>query len=241
MQHPDLPLFDATVIACDVDTPHVTRLRVELADPQSLASFTTPGQYVALAPEGHPARWYVIASRPSDLPALEFVIGRGAPIPEALCALGPGGRVRVSDAQGQGYPMARLRGRPLVAFVSGTGIAAVAPVVDALLEEQGGAGIHVYQQERVREEDPDAGSPCAFPLQSALARWRSAGVRTVQACDASPVGPSAWVEALWGADPDRPDPGSCEYIICGNAELEERVGAALAAAGVLTEQLHRNY
>lgn len=240
MHYPDLPLHNATVLSCDADTAHVSRLRVRLADSLPFDAFTTPGQYVALAPEREPARWFVIASLPSALPVLDFLIGRGSATSDELCALGPGDAVRISAPQGEGFPMDRLQDRDVVAFTSGTGVAAVAPVVEALLASGSGGRVQVFQQERVRGEVADARSPCAFPLRDVLDRWAAAGVRVVRACDATPHGAADFVDASWAAAPG-PAPTECEYLICGNEQLEARVAAALERGGVARDRIHRNY
>jgi NAD(P)H-flavin reductase len=231
-----LPLRDATVVAVRHETSWCSRVRVSLPEAHAAFAEMTPGQYVALAPPGHEARWFVLASTAAEVPVVEFLIGRGSAVSDALVALQPGDAVRLSVPQGAGFPMARLATRPVVMFASGTGLAAVKPVIDTLLASPSPPPIALYYQERLRVE---ASSPqCEFALTGELARWRSASVDVHLACDAAPNGPSERVELLWepGADAS-----TSEYVICGSPQLDARVGARLSAAAIATEQVHRNY
>jgi sulfhydrogenase subunit gamma (sulfur reductase) len=231
-----LPLHPATVVDVRAETSWCSRVRV--AVDAERAAFTTmiPGQYVALAPEGHEARWYVLASTASEAPVVEFLIGRGAEVSDALVASRPGDTVHLSVPQGAGFPMARLAARPVVVFASGTGLAAVKPVIDTLLAGAAPPPIALFYQERLRAE---ADAPvCEFALTGELARWRAASVAVTLACDASPGGTAELVDLLWQPAADAT---TSEYVICGSPQLDARVSARLAAAAVRADQVHRNY
>ncbi|MFT4703420.1 MAG: ferredoxin-NADP reductase [Bradymonadia bacterium] len=225
-------LHPARVVHCTVETSWAARVVVDVSDCLDVFAYTTPGQFVALATAEGEARWFVISSVPADLPTVEFLIGGGTEVSDALTALAAGAPVRISVAQGLGYPMATLRGRPVTGFASGTGIASLRPVFDTLLVEGADAtSLTVYYQDRVR----DAGV-CEHALTAELDAWRSAGVHVQCLNDTTGAGDVA--AQKWRASPVT---ASAEHLICGNPVLDASVESALRAAGVDSSRVHRNY
>ncbi|TXD35908.1 biotin--[acetyl-CoA-carboxylase] ligase [Lujinxingia vulgaris] len=111
------------------------RLEVEV-DAEFAASYLRPGQYTTVGIEGHPPNFYVIAGARG--PVWEFLIEAEGDLGSALSELGVGAEVEVSLAEGGGFEPATARARNALLFASGSGIAAVLPLIDRWLEAPGG-------------------------------------------------------------------------------------------------------
>src|SRR5205823_14987329 len=71
------------------------------------------GQYVKLA-LGDAVGFFAIASAPGDGHRFEFLIKSGSTLSDALSALPPGARVRISEPSGKGFPLEKARGRAVL-------------------------------------------------------------------------------------------------------------------------------
>ena len=128
--------------------------------------------------------------------------------------------------------MTRLQGRPVTGFASGTGIASIRPVFDALLAEGAAAdSLAVYYQDRAR-----GSGVCEHALGAELDAWRTAGV-SVQVLDDT-TGSGTLAAREWERQAAGPE---AEYVICGNPELDASAQSALIVAGVPSTRIHRNY
>jgi NAD(P)H-flavin reductase len=156
-------------------------LRVRLSvEPSVAATHTRHGQFVEvrhdLAPEGPvsneatiPAAVrgaFALASPPGSS-TWDFLMKEGGAVTERVLTLDLGARVKVSAAQGHGFPLEEAKGRPLVLAVTGGGIAAVLTAAGARLED--GAAARTYLLYGVRERGDVA-------LEPELAAFRSAGM-----------------------------------------------------------------
>lgn len=237
-----LSLHDARVVDVVDETAWCVRLRVDATGCDALQRLRTPGQYVGLGVPGGEARWFVVASRAADLPVAEFLIGRGSEVSDALAGLSEGSTVQVSAPQGDGFAMDQLRDRPVAFFASGTGLAAVRPVIDDLLAAPGPPPrLSLYYQERVRGDVAGERSPCEFALVDERAAWAERGVDIYLACDARPHGAPQFVDTLWRNDDRRAPAGETAFVVCGNEALEEMVAALLASEGLSADRILRNY
>lgn len=218
------------------------RLRLDVGDGAPLGGLRYPGQYVGLATVSSEPRWFVVASRATELPVAEFLIGLGAEVSDALAALRPGDPVRVSAPQGAGFDLSRVGDRAVALFASGTGLAAVRPVIDELLASGAPASrLALYYQERVRGSIPTGRPACEFALATERASWQARGVTVQTACDARPHGAADFVDALWRSTPGRAAATETTFIVCGNEALDTQVEALLASEGVDPGVILRNY
>lgn len=220
----------ATVLSCRAEGIDCVRIEVSTAAHPVAGTFARPGQYVALGLPGGEARFFAIASAPPVTDRVEFVVQRGSAISDALATLAPGATVSMSAAMGEGYPVDVLRGGELVAFTTGTGLAAVRPVVDALLADGASpASLHVYHASTNAD---------ALVFADELARWTSAGVDVHTVFDTVPV---RYVQDVWREDPAAPSPTAARYVVCGSAPMQRAVAESLRDAGVPDERVHYNW
>ncbi len=138
-------------------------LQVEV-DRQFDQAFERPGQYVTLAGEGSPPRFYAIASR-IEAGRWEFLVDRKGEIGSALVDLEVGDELSVSLPEGRGFEIAQPLGATALLFCTGSGLATVRPLVEAWLDgPKRPAEIALYYGER-RVAD--------FAYNSLLASWQS--------------------------------------------------------------------
>lgn len=134
------------------------------------ASYVLPGQYVSVR-AGHvgkaPAGFFVLAS---DVGARnwQLLIRPGGAAADGILAVRVGGRLETTRAQGRGFPCDEARGRSLLLAATGSGIAAVRPVVSRRLHDHDAHRTEVLLGVRTRAD---------LPLSEELAAWREKGVR----------------------------------------------------------------
>jgi NAD(P)H-flavin reductase len=217
----------ARVVASVAESEHVQRVRLDVSGHPLADSLREAGQYVVLGTRDTEPRYFVVASTAADLPMAEFLIGRGSPTSDALCDLKPGGEVFLSEALGNGFG-APADG-PLVLFGSGTGVAALRPVIQA--ELQGGSLRRPVALFQSRSQGQ------FVELERECEQWRQQGV-TVVLTDG---GSGHWVHELFDAWAERPAPGDCHFLLCGSTRLIESVTDYLRQQHVPDAHIHFNY
>jgi NAD(P)H-flavin reductase len=98
-----------------------------------------PGQWVLCGAPGGPHAMFVLSSPVGRTERWEILIRQGAKVADALARLPPSCSVEVSVPQGTGFPMDRIleEEREVVLACAGAGIAAVRPVLHAILQARG--------------------------------------------------------------------------------------------------------
>lgn len=105
-------------------------------DPEHLATtFLVPGQYVVITMENQKPLFLVIASFLGDK-LWRFIVRDSNPATNMLKSLEVGNSVAVSEAQGKGYPMAKLTNKNIILLTAGTGLAAIYSVVGEILKNR---------------------------------------------------------------------------------------------------------
>ena len=209
------------------ESPLVHRVRLNVSGHPLMQSLQTAGQYVVLGTADTEPRYFVVASTCADLPVAEFLIGRGSPTSDALCNTPPGQEVFLSEALGKGF--GEPADGPLVLFGSGTGVAALRPVIRTAL--QGGGlrrPIALFQSRSQGRFDE---------LERECQEWRQQGV-TVVVTDG---GPGQWVHELFDAWAERPSLETCHFLLCGSTRLVESVTDYLRQHHVPDGHVHFNY
>lgn len=217
----------AHVVSNVPESALVRRVRLNVGDHPLVQSLHAAGQYVVLGTAETEPRYFAVASTRADLPVAEFLIGRGSPTSDALCDLSPGDEVFLSHAMGKGF--GEPAEGPLVLFGSGTGVAALRPVIRAAL--QGGGlrrPIALFQSRSQGHFDE---------LERECEEWRQQGV-TVVITDG---GPGHWVHELFDAWAERPAPQTCHFLLCGSTLLVQSVTDYLRQHHVPDEHVHFNY
>jgi NAD(P)H-flavin reductase len=209
------------------ESPLVHRVRVDVSGHPLVESLRTAGQYVVLGAADTEPRYFAVASTVADLPFADFLIGRGSPTSDALCNLAPGEEVFVSEAMGKGF--GEPAEGPLVLFGSGTGVAALRPVIRAALQGGGLRRPIALFQSRSQGHFVELERECE--------EWRHQGV-TVVVTDG---GPGQWVHELFDAWAERPSLETCHFLLCGSTRLVESVTDYLRQHHVPDGHVHFNY
>jgi len=139
--------------------------------PSHAASYRSPGQYTSIA-AGTSATYFALAGDPLHSP-WSILVRAGGEVVDALLALPLGADIALSPALGEGFPMAGAAGRRLFVVATGSGLAAVRPVVGARLR----AGL-----ESSTELFLGVRSGADQPLAAEVTAWRLAGLAVTVCC-----------------------------------------------------------
>jgi NAD(P)H-flavin reductase len=152
-----------------------------------------------------------------------------------LASLGPGDRVPVSAPRGPGFPLARAAGRPLWLIGTGSGVAPLKAVVEALLPHRSRyADVHLLYGVRHADE---------LAYTARFGEWAGRGVRVVPVV--SQPRPRTWDGPTGRVQDHLPakieHPAEAWFFLCGLPEMDREVAAALLQRGVAPDQIFRNY
>jgi NAD(P)H-flavin reductase len=233
----DPPYAAAPVLEAWDETPQLRALRVDLGRERA-ARYTVPGQVLKLrAPTGTDG-YYAIASAPTpgDGAHAELLIKRGGALADAIIAAADSGALPASDPFGRGFPVDEARGRDVLLFAAGSGIAPVRALVQHVIAARGDFGrVELYYGQR------EAGD---FAFQREHAAWERAGVRVILCASRAADG---WT----GAHGHVQDVARSQLIgalgpqaaafVCGMKPMVAGVRETLAAAGLAPERVYLNY
>lgn len=140
---------------------------VVLLVPAAVASsHKVPGQYVKLAIDGAGESFFAIASRPgADAGRIELLLKLGAPLTDAIAGLSAGAALRITAAQGKGFPMDRAVGRDLVLVATGSGISPIRSVIETIRAKRADYGIVALYV--------GARTPSSFAYAADFDAWRA--------------------------------------------------------------------
>jgi NAD(P)H-flavin reductase len=186
--------------------------------PEVASTYVAPGQYIELRTGGETG-YFVLANEPGA-PAWELIMRSGGGASDVLLAMAPGAApVEVTAAIGGGFPMRRVRGRPLLIALSGTGVAAARPLVRRRIADGDASMTQLLVGVRTRGE---------LPLERDLDAWAAAGV-SLLVCLSQP----AQAHPAQGA-PDGPRfvHGYVQDVLRLRPAARPRLGAHIFAVGV---------
>jgi sulfhydrogenase subunit gamma (sulfur reductase) len=136
-----------------------------LVSAEVAASHTRHGQYVELRHEE--TKGYFVLASPLGEKQWDLLLKEGGALADKLRGLPLGTPLVTSLAQGPGFPVDEARGRPLVLFATGSGIAAMLSTLGARIES--GDAPRTYLLYGVRERRDVA-------LEAEFASIRKAGI-----------------------------------------------------------------
>jgi len=153
------------------------------APPELRALHERVGQYLMLHPPAAPAFPVALASSPGSS-ELELLLGVEAQQKLGLLA---GGSLEVGAPMGPGFPLERALGADVLVFGTGSALAALSPLLDAIARRRAEFG-------RVRAYF-GALSDDAHAYLKKDAGWQQAGIEVLRS------GARPWVQELYLADP----------------------------------------
>jgi sulfhydrogenase subunit gamma (sulfur reductase) len=230
------PYGTARVLQAWDETPAMRALRLEL--PQALARHhRLPGQVVKLRTAVGEA-YFALASAPSADGRTDLLVKRGGRVADAAVARAlPGAPLELSAPFGKGFPVEEARGRDVLLFAAGSGIAPIRALIQHFTADREAFGrITLFYGQR-------RGSDFAY-LGEHLA-WERRGVRVVLCPSAEG---SAWrgvrgrvqevasAVSLAGALAN-----NAVAFACGMTAMVEDVRATLGRAGIPPARVHANF
>jgi NAD(P)H-flavin reductase len=230
------PYPRARVLEAWDETPALRALRLQLAAAEA-EQHRRPGQVVKVrTPEGE--GYFALASAPQPSGQVELLLKRGGRVADsALARAAPGRELEVSAPFGRGFPVEEARGRDVLLFAAGSGIAPIRALIQHLVadREAFGRATLFYGQRH--------GADFAY-LREHMA-WERKGVRVVLCPSAED---SAWPglrgrvqevasSLAFGGAPPR----DAVAFACGMTAMVEEVRATLARSGVPPERVHANF
>ncbi len=230
------PHAPALVLEAWDETPSLRAVRLQLG-PEAAASHVAPGQVVK-ARTGAGEAYFALASAPAADGRADLLVKRGGRVADQLVATAvPGASLETTLPFGEGFPVEEARGKDVLLFAAGSGIAPIRSLVQHLLghRRQVNRLTLFYGQRR--------GADFAY-LREHL-DWERGGVRVVL-CPSREE--DAWrgvrgrVQEVarslaFGGSP----PGDAVAFVCGMHTMVDDVRRTLAAAGVPPHRVHVNF
>lgn len=232
----EAPVFHAVALAgVQPLTPELTRLTLAVPPTDLLAGYRVPGQYVQIKEgEGKPG-FFAIANGPGG-ETFEFAIKGGSPLADALIAKRPGDMLAITVPAGKGYPMAEARGRDVVLFAAGSGIAPVRAVVHEILKQRDAYGsVKLYYGAR---------TAASFAFDAELSAWLTQKIEVTRIC--SQPGTGTWngitghVQDVFRQRKPHVTAETCIFA-CGMKGMIEGVKAACQELGVPPTRVFQNF
>jgi NAD(P)H-flavin reductase len=218
------------------ETPALHALRLEL--PRHSACFhERPGQVVKVHTRAGDA-YFALATAPSPTGVVELLVKRGGRVSDAAIAAAlPGGTLEVSAPFGKGFLFEEARGRHVLLFAAGSGIAPIRALVQHILgHREAFDRATLFYGQRL-------GGDFAYTREHL--DWERGGIRVVlcpsREHEAWP-GVRGRVQEVahslgFGGSP----PESSVAFVCGMTAMVDDVKATLGRAGIPPERVHLNF
>jgi NAD(P)H-flavin reductase len=225
----------ARVLDARDETAAMRALRLQL--PGELAALhQRPGQVLKVRTALGEA-YLALASAPSAEGRVDLLLKRGGKVADAALAQAAGGTLEVSAPFGNGFPVEEARGRDVLLFAAGSGIAPIRALVQHLVADREAVGrVTLFYGQRHGSD---------FAYRGEYLAWERRGVRVVLCPTAED---SAWrgvrgrvqevasAVAFGGAVP-----AEAVAFACGMTAMVEDVRATLGRAGIPPERVHANF
>ncbi|HEX8910400.1 MAG TPA: oxidoreductase [Anaeromyxobacteraceae bacterium] len=230
------PLAPARVIDAWDETPALRALRLQLV-PEAARAHERPGQVVKLHTAAGEA-YFALASAPDPAGVVDLLVKRGGRVADAAVAAAvAGAEIALTAPFGKGFPVDEARGRHVLLFAAGSGIAPIRALVQHILT-------HRTKFDRVTLfYGQRHGGDFAYTREHLA--WERGGVRVVlcpsQEDEAWP-GVRGRVQEVarslgFGGSP----PESSVAFVCGMTAMVDDVKATLARAGIPPQRVHLNF
>lgn len=226
------PFHPARLISSVDETQSLRSLRLAVA-PSIAASHREAGQFVEVRLPGQATGGYFAIANAPDGEAIELLVKRGDGLPDELAALPVGGLVETTPAMGAGFPVERMRGRDVLLFATGSGLAPIRAVLQALAGDREAFGrIDLFFGTRTRGEIPYAAELEAFERQGIRVH------RVLSRPEKSDRAHARYVQERFREE--LPPVSNAVACLCGLEGMIEGVSQALGEAGLPRERIHLN-
>jgi sulfhydrogenase subunit gamma (sulfur reductase) len=207
------------------ETPRLTGVVLEV-EADVAGKYVHPGQYVAVHVEradGQKKRVFlVIASAPGEARAFELLAGETA---MTDIAFAEGRTINIDPPQGKGFGVEHARGRDVVVFAIGSGLAAVRPVIDTIRKARSEYGrVTAYL---------GAHTAADFAYAGHFDAWGRDRIDVVRATS------RPWVQDLFERDPV--PVSNAVAFLCGNKPMIESTTELLVKCGMARDNVRKNF
>jgi len=200
--------------------------------PEVAASYRNVGQFVQVRRPGEAAGGYfAIASKP-DGDRVELLVKHGAGLPDELAALPAGAPLETTLALGAGFPLDSSRGRDVLLFATGSGIAPIRAALQVITADREAWGaVDLFFGVR---------TPDDLPYRRDLEAFEQQRVRVHRVISQRPPrgGHAQYVQERFRAE--LPRVGNAVAFLCGLQGMIEGVTQALCACGMPGDRIHLN-
>ncbi|HZZ85052.1 MAG TPA: oxidoreductase [Anaeromyxobacteraceae bacterium] len=234
--HVETTFAPAAVLAAHDETPALRAIALQLP-PALAAAHRRPGQVVKLrTPAGE--SFFALSSAPRADGQVELLVKRGGRVADRAIALAePAAVLEVSPPLGKGFPVEEARGKDVLLFAAGSGIAPIRALVQHLLAHRAEAKrVTLFYGQRHGSE---------FAYLPEHLDWERGGVRVVL-CPSRED--DAWrglrgrvQEVAHALGFGGSEPGESVAFVSGMTAMVDDVRATLARAGVPPERVHLNF
>ena len=233
MAGPNPLFFPVPIVEAWDETPHLRGLRLRLP----AHGEGPPGQVVQLRCLRGRAGYFALASAPSADGAIELLVKRGGPLADEILRRAHAGETLEATLPfGRGFPTEEARGRDVLLFATGSGIAPIRALVQRLAAERAHVNrVSLFYGQR---------SEADFAFAREHEGWRRAGVDLHLCCSrpTSSDSPVGYVQNVARATLLRgPPPANAVAFVAGLADMVAGVKAALAELGVPEDRVFQNH
>jgi NAD(P)H-flavin reductase len=231
-----MPRAPVRVLDAWDETAELRGLRLEL--PLAFArAHERPGQVVKLATAAGEA-FFALASAPVREPPAELLLKRGGRVVDAaIAAARPGTSLEITAPFGKGFPWEQARGRDVLLFAAGAGIAPIRALVQHL-----GAQRDAFDRVTLFYGQRRGGE---FAYLTEHLAWERAGIRVVlcpsQEDEAWPGVRGRVQEVARALGFGGAAPGRSVAFVCGMTGMVNDVRATLAGFGLPPDRIHLNF
>lgn len=192
-----------------------------------------PGQYVKLSLPGVGEGYFAIASAPGETEQLDFLVKRASPLTEALAEVSVGHSVHVSPPAGKGFPVDKARSKDVLLFATGSGIAAIRPVIELVRRERKAYGrVTLYFGAR---------EPRFFAYSEEIPTWEKHDIQVLRTVSKPSGhnwhGPTGYVQQHIGNN----DLSQAVAFLVGQKGMVAEVSKVLVERGLPGESIHLNF
>lgn len=164
---------------------------------------------------------------------IELLVKRGEGLPNELIEAPPGTRLETSRVLGAGYPIEESRGRDILLFATGSGIAPIRAALHEIVRRRSDFGsIELFFGVR---------TPADLPYREELERLAFHGVRVHTVISQRPprTGHARYVQERFQAE--LPPVENAVAFLCGLQGMIDGVREALRRSGMPEERIHLNF
>jgi len=214
------------------ETPYARHLNLKLADSSIQQSYKTPGQYTLVRIPEFKEGYFALTNHPENK-EWSLLVKADSPLSTHILGLTYGNTFQVSSVQGKGFDMNCCRGKNLLLFAAGTGIAPIRAALLWMIKKRSEyKEITLFYGARNQNE---------FAYQNEFKEWEKGEIKIVQTIsnqtDKSWKGPLGHVQQHVKEGLEMKNSVA---LLCGMPEMIEDATKQLTTFGLPKDQILTN-